>query len=153
MLDDLNTPDDRATPAGPGTPAQGEISRVEISRAPERAEPAALPDREVPLPSAPPSLLHQWLDGEVATAIFRATPGGDEAVDLWNKIHDEAETLRSRTTPLYVHKRIMDALPDDKYRVDRPWYRRPIPMNPAVLVVVAVVLLALGAIIARAVLR
>lgn len=97
--------------------------------------------------------MHQWLDGDVATAIFRATPGGNEAVDLWNKIHDEAETLRSRTTPLYVHKRIMDSLPDDKYRVDRPWYRRPIPMNPAIIALAAAVLLGLGAIIARAVLH
>lgn len=153
MFDDLNTPDDRALPAGSGAPSWGETSRGETPRTPERAEPTALPDREVPLPSVPPSLLHQWLDGDVATAIFRATPGGDEAVDLWNKIHDEAETLRSRTTPLYVHKRIMDALPDDKYHVDQPWYRRPIPVNPAVLAVVAVVLVALGALIARAVLR
>ena len=148
MFDDLNTPDDRALPTSASVPARGEPPRSAGD-----AVPAVMPDREVPLPGAAPSLLHQWLDGDVATAIFRATPGGDEAVDLWNKIHDEAETLRSRTTPLYVHKRIMDALPDDKYRVDQPWYRRPIPMNPAVLAVVAVVLIALGAIIARAVLR
>jgi hypothetical protein len=152
MFDDLNTPDDRTTPDA-GYPTRGELPHGGIPRGSEGTEPTVLPDREVPLPGAAPSLLHQWLDGDVSIAIFRATPGGNEAVDLWNKIHDEAETLRSRTTPLYVHKRIMDALPDDKYHVDRPWYRRPIPMNPAVLVIAAVVLIALGAIVARAVLR
>lgn len=148
MFDDLTPPDDRATPAGAGFPLRGDMPHES-----DGAEPPSLPDREVPLPGAAPSLLHQWLDGDVPTAIFRATPGGDEAVDVWNKIHDEAETLRSRTTPLYVHKRIMDALPDDKYHVNQPWYRRPVPINPALLAVAAVVLVALGAIIARAVLR
>lgn len=148
MFDDLKTPDDRQTPEGAGYPARGSVPR-----ATDGADPAMLPDREVPLPGAAPSLLHQWLDGDVSTPIFRATPGGNEAVDLWNKIHDEAETLRSRTTPLYVHKRIMDALPDDKYRMHQPWYRRPVMMNPALLAVAAAVLLALGAVIARAVLR
>jgi uncharacterized membrane protein YdfJ with MMPL/SSD domain len=89
----------------------------------------------------------------VSTAVFRATPGGNEAVDLWNKIHDEAETLRSRTTPLYVHKRIMDALPDDKYRENQPWYKRRVAINPVLIAIAAAVLLGLGAIIARAVLH
>jgi hypothetical protein len=74
-------------------------------------------------------------------------------VDLWNKIHDEAETLRSRTTPLYVHKRIMDSLPDDTYRGHHPWYKRSISMSPAVMIAAAAVLLALGALIAHAVLK
>lgn len=148
MFDDLNTPDGHESPSGAGAPARGGIPRGS-----EGAEPAPLADREVPLPGAAPSLLHQWLDGDVSTAVFRATPGGNEAVDLWNKIHDEAETLRSRTTPLYVHKRIMDALPDDKYRENQPWYKRPVAMNPAVIVLAVVVLLGLGAIIARAVLH
>jgi hypothetical protein len=148
MFDDLNTPDGQATPSGAGIPARGGIPRGS-----DGAEPAPLADREVPLPGATPSLLHQWLDGEVSTAVFRATPGGNEAVDLWNKIHDEAETLRSRTTPLYVHKRIMDALPDDKYRENQPWYKRRVAINPVLIAIAAAVLLGLGAIIARAVLH
>jgi hypothetical protein len=112
------------------------------------------PDREVPIPnSGGTALLHQWLDGDVSISMVRATPGGNDAVDLWTKIHDEAETLRSRTTPLYVHKRIMDSLPDDTYRSHRPWYKRSISMNPAVMFVAAAVLLTLGAIIAHAVLK
>jgi hypothetical protein len=148
MFDDLNTPDGQATPSGAGIPARGGIPRGS-----DGAEPAPLADREVPLPGTTPSLLHQWLDGEVSTAVFRATPGGNEAVDLWNKIHDEAETLRSRTTPLYVHKRIMDALPDDKYRENQPWYKRRVAINPVLIAIAAAVLLGLGAIIARAVLH
>lgn len=150
MFDDLHTPDDRTVPGGVGYPSSGTPAARSNGEAPEAP---ALPDREVPLPGAAPSLLHQWLDGDIATPLFLATPGGNEAVDLWNKIHDEAETLRSRTTPLYVHKRIMDALPDDQYRMHQPWYRRPVMMNPAVLAAAAAALLGLGAIIARAALR
>jgi hypothetical protein len=74
-------------------------------------------------------------------------------VDLWNKIHDETETLRSRTTPLYVHKRIMDSLPDDAYRLTRPWYRRPVTLQPAGLIAAAAALIALGVILAQAAFR
>ena len=77
--------------------------------------------------------------------------GGNDAVDLWTKIHDEAETLRSRTTPLYVHKRIMDTLPDDTYRGHHPWYKRSVAMNPPAMIAAAAALLGIGAIIAHAV--
>ena len=148
MYDDLHTPDEQSDP--------------ELGYQPPRSRPSdndgalthRAPDREVPIPnSGGTALLHQWLDGDVSIAMVRATPGGNDAVDLWTKIHDEAETLRSRTTPLYVHKRIMDSLPDDTYRSHRPWYKRSISMNPAVMFVAAAVLLTLGAIIAHAVLK
>ena len=146
MYDDLNTPDDRTPPELGHQPRSKPV-------APGRAPATPLPDREVPLPTGSNSsaLLHQWLDGEVSLSVLQATSGGNDTVDLWNKIHDEAETLRSRTTPLYVHKRIMDALPADAYRLQRPWYRRPVPLNPAALFAGAAVLLGLGVMIARAV--
>jgi len=77
--------------------------------------------------------------------------GGGDAVDLWNKINDEAEVLRSRTTPLYVHKRIMDALPSDTYK--KPWYRRGVAMTPVALIAAAAALVAAGVIIARLAVR
>jgi len=147
MFDDLHTPSDDGADTGfvpRGAPAPGGAGRVE--------PPAA--DREVPLPGhLSPSLLHQWLDGDVTTTVIHASTGGDEAVDLWTKINDEAELLRSRTTPLYVHKRIMDSLPEDAYRTHQPWYRRPVPINPVVLLVAAAALVGLGALIARATIR
>ncbi len=106
------------------------------------------PDREVPIFSenrSPSSeVLDQWLDGDVSDSVMLATDDGDDTVDLWNKIHDEAELLRSRKTPLYVHKRIMDSLPDDLYRKRVPWYRRPVPVNPMLLIAIALGLVALG---------
>lgn len=148
MYDDLHTPEDHTDKeqdfqAPRSKPSDNDGARTRRT-----------PDREVPIPnSGGPALLNQWLDGDVSVAVLRATPGGNDAVDLWNKIHDEAETLRSRTTPLYVHKRIMDSLPDDKYRGQLPWYKRSINMNPAALIAAAVVLLGIGAIIAHAVLK
>lgn len=141
MYDDLHTPDD----------SQNDLGYRPTATPSPSVEPSVSPsDREVPLPvGVTPSLLHQWLDGDVKLSVMRATPGGDEAVDLWTKIHDEAETLRSRTTPLYVHKRIMDSLPDDSYRLKQPWYKRAVAMNPAVLVAGAVALVIFGALIAH----
>ncbi|MGI8509856.1 MAG: hypothetical protein ACR2MQ_11075 [Gemmatimonadaceae bacterium] len=110
-------------------------------------------DREVPLPPGSPALLHQWLDGDIKLAVMRATPGGNDTVDLWTKIHDEAETLRSRTTPLYVHKRIMESLPDDAYKLQQPWYRRGVSMNPAMLLAAAVALVVAGAVAAHVAFR
>jgi hypothetical protein len=148
MYDDLNTPDDQSDPTLDFQPPRAKPS--DAGRAPARH----LPDREVPLPtSATTSVLHQWLDGDVSVAVVRASQGGNDAVDLWTKIHDEAETLRSRTTPLYVHKRIMDSLPDDTYRGHHPWYKRSIAMNPAVLIAGAAALVAIGVIVAQMVLK
>lgn len=148
MYDDLNAPDDHADPGLEYQPPRSKAS--ETGRAPAHN----LPDREVPLPnSGATSVLHQWLDGDVSVTVVRATQGGNDAVDLWTKIHDEAETLRSRTTPLYVHKRIMDSLPEDKYRGHHPWYKRSVAMNPAVMIAVAVALLGIGIVIAQTAFR
>ncbi len=146
MYDDLNTPEDHSDPELGYQPPRSKAS--EHVRSPARH----LPDREVPVPnSGATSVLHQWLDGDVNVAVVRASQGGNDAVDLWTKIHDEAETLRSRTTPLYVHKRIMDSLPDDTYRGHHPWYKRSVAMNPPAMIAAAVALLGIGAIIAHAV--
>ena len=146
MYDDLNAPEDHSDPQ------LGFQPRSKTSET-GRALPNHLPDREVPIPNGgPTAVLHQWLDGEVSIAVVRATQGGNDSVDLWNKIHDEAETLRSRTTPLYVHKRIMDSLPEDTYR-GRPWYKRTFALNPATMLVAAAALFGIGAIVAHAVLK
>ncbi len=42
---------------------------------------------------------------------------------VWDKINDEAEMLRSRTTPVYMKQRIMDALPEAPEPA-KPWYKR-----------------------------
>ncbi len=148
MHDDLNHQEGRSDPgldyqpprSRPGEPGQTPVS--------------PLPDREVPLPGGvATSVLHQWLDGDVSLSVVRATPGGNDAVDLWTKIHDEAETLRSRTTPLYVHKRIMDALPEDTYRGHHPWYKRSVHLTPPVMMVAAAALIGIGVILAQAALR
>lgn len=143
MYDDLH-PDDAHNDLGfqpPATPSPSGVQGVPAS------------DREVPLPAGSPALLHQWLDGDIKLAVMRATPGGNETVDLWTKIHDEAETLRSRTTPLYVHKRIMESLPDDAYKLHQPWYRRAVSMNPAMLLAAAAALLVAGAVAAHVAFR
>ena len=143
MYDDLNTPEHHSDP---------ELGFQPRSKSNETdgAEVGHLPDREVPLPnSGSTSVLHQWLDGDVSVAVVRATQGGNDTVDLWNKIHDEAETLRSRTTPLYVHKRIMDSLPEDTYRGHHPWYKRTFALNPATMLVSAAALIGIGVAIAH----
>jgi len=141
-FDDLNTPD--RTPLTPEFVPQPAAKPATDRPAPPVA------DREVPLPiNNAVMLLHQWLDGDVPAAMVQATAGGNESVDLWTKINDEAELLRSRTTPLYVHKRIMDALPDDTYRRIQPWYRRPVMLNPGTVILGAAALLGFGALVAR----
>jgi len=42
---------------------------------------------------------------------------------IWDKINDEAEMLRRRTTPVYMKQRIMDALPEAPEPA-KPWYKR-----------------------------
>lgn len=117
----------------------------------ETAPPA---DREVPIPATPAAeLAHRWLDDDGKVSVMRASSGGDETVDMWNRIHDEAETLRSRTTPLHVHKRIMESLPDDAYRLQQPWYRRGVSLNPVLLVLVAAALVVLGGVLAHVAFR
>lgn len=149
MYDDLNTPENHSDPAlDDYQPPRSKAT--DRDRAPARH----LPDREVPVPNnGAASVLHQWLDGDIGVAVVRASQGGNDAVDLWTKIHDEAETLRSRTTPLYVHKRIMDSLPDDTYRGHHPWYKRSIALTPAILIGGAAALIAIGMMVAQMVFK
>lgn len=155
MLDDLHTPGDGGgegarAPGKAGVSGSGELSAPGGVRGGARGEPGPAREREVPLPGhLSPSVLHQWLDGDAPVSVVRAAAGGDDTVDLWTRINDEAELLRSRTTPLHVHKRIMDSLPSDAHRLRRPWYRRPVPLSPVGLLGAAAVLLALGALVAR----
>ncbi len=148
MYDDLNAPEEHTDSELGYQPPRSNAS--ERGKAPTYH----LPDREVPLPtSGVAPVLHQWLDGDVNVSVVMAAQGGNDAVDLWTRIHDEAETLRSRTTPLYVHKRIMDSLPDDTYRGHHPWYKRSVVMNPAAMIAAAAALLGIGAAIAHVALR
>jgi hypothetical protein len=147
MYDDLKGPEDHTDHELGFQPR----SRVDGQ---EESPVRRLPDREVPLQtSGAVSLVDRWLDGEATVAAVRASQGGNDAVDLWTKIHDEAETLRSRTTPLYVHQRIMDSLPDDRYKSGHSWYKRSITMNPATLILSGIALLAIGAIVAQMVFK
>ena len=130
-------------------PESGFIPKADSVPVADRSGPP-IGDREVPLPNNNAvMLLHQWLDGDATRATVLATAGGNESVDLWTKINDEAELLRSRTTPLYVHNRIMESLPDDIYRTNEPWYRRPVMLNPTAMIVGAAALLGVGALVAK----
>lgn len=137
------------------SPSDGRDAFLRSELDPRRSAPPVngpAADREVPIPAVHSrSLLNQWLDGDVSMKVAQSEPGGGDAVDLWTKINDEAEVLRSRTTPLYVHKRIMDALPTDTYR--KPWYRRSVALSPVALVAAAAVLVAVGVLVARLVTR
>jgi hypothetical protein len=145
LHDDLNAPDRARLDLG-YVPKPGAVPSTDR---PEENTPVVA-DREVPLPNNTGiMMLHQWLDGDAAVGAVLATAGGNESVDLWTKINDEAELLRSRTTPLYVHKRIMEALPDDIYRISQPWYRRPVMLNPTAMIVGAAALLGFGALVAK----
>jgi len=146
MPDDLTAPSDGPNSIRPELQAHDEPQR------PDHPTGQPVADREVPIPAVHyPSLLNQWLDGDVPMEAAKSERGGGDAVDLWTKINDEAEVLRSRTTPLYVHKRIMDSLPADTYK--KPWYRRAVAMTPLALVAAAAALVGVGAIVARLALR
>lgn len=51
------------------------------------------------------------------------TPAEQDKAAVWDKINDEAEMLRRRTTPVYMKQRIMDALPEAPEPA-KPWYKR-----------------------------
>ena len=145
LYDDLNPP-------VPGAPEPGFVPRSGGSRRDEnRPDDRPVADREVPLPAGHTTMvaIHQWLDGEITAATVRATANGNDAVDLWTKINDEAELLRSRTTPLYVHKRIMESLPDDTHRLHKAWYQRSVALTPVAILAAAAALVGIGALIAR----
>lgn len=50
-------------------------------------------------------------------------PADADKAAVWEKINDEAEMLRQRTTPVYMKQRIMDALPEAPEPA-KPWYKR-----------------------------
>jgi len=50
-------------------------------------------------------------------------PAEQDKAAVWDKINDEAEMLRRRTTPVYMKQRIMDALPEAPESA-KPWYKR-----------------------------
>jgi hypothetical protein len=148
--DDLTS----STHSSTGTPPKQGYPMLPANRAESEAPVGPLPDREVPLPNGRGSMvLDQWLDGEATDAMLRATVGGNDALDLWTKIDGEAELLRSRTTPLYVHKRIMESLPDDMYQLNEPWYRRPVTLNPITLLAAATALLGIGILVSKIVIH
>lgn len=51
------------------------------------------------------------------------TPAEQDKAAVWDKINDEAEMLRRRTTPVYMKQRIMDALPEAPEPA-KPWYKK-----------------------------
>ena len=152
-----NARDGASPPAGrpmPAPPRRGTVNTaVDTAVTTSASAFPPLTDREVPVPARheTPAVVQEWLDGEATSSMVKATQGGEDAVDLWKRINNEAELLRTRTTPLYVHKRIMESLPDDLHRVDRPWYRRSVALNPIALVAAAAALIGAGVLIARAI--
>lgn len=69
--------------------------------------------------------------------------------DVWAKIDADVEELRTRKTPLYVHKRIMDSLPDDLYGNKVPWYRKPVVLSPLSLISTIIGAIVLGMLFCR----
>ena len=96
-------------------------------------------DREVPLSSVPDhAALHDWLDGEIEQSRARDAEGTPQ-IDLWTRINAETEMLRRRTTPIYVQKAIMSALPDETPSASRGLWTRATKSRKTVLVVSAAV--------------
>ena len=50
---------------------------------------------------------------------------------------------------LYVHRRIMGALSEEKYRGRHPWYKRGISINPAKMPIAGAALIGIGVAIAH----
>jgi hypothetical protein len=108
---------------------------------------APLSDREVPLDALRMHpTLHAWLDGDVDEE-FARTAAGSRKVEMWGTINHQTEVLRQRTTPAYMQKRIMDALPD-QYAATVPWYRKSVQMNPVTIIAGGVSALLAGAALA-----
>jgi hypothetical protein len=155
MRHDNVPPDPEAPPSGSPRSQRGEYPSPPASDMNgEMDSLSAIGDREVPIPvpghQTPPAV-QAWLDGEATSAMAIASQGGNDAVDLWRRINSEAELLKTRTTPLYVHKRIMESLPGELHRVHRPWYQRPVALNPMTLLAAAAALVGIGALVARVV--
>ena len=69
--------------------------------------------------------------------------------DVWAKIDAGVEEMRTRKTPLYVHKRIMDSLPDDLYGRKVPWYQKSATLSPISLISTIIGGILLGLLICR----
>ena len=109
-------------------------------------------DREVPLSSIPDhAALHDWLDGEIEHSRARETEGTSQ-IDLWTRINAETEMLRKRTTPVYVQKAIMSALPDELPSASGGLWARAARNRKTVIVVGAAAAAAAAAAIAASIL-
>lgn len=105
---------------------------------------ATPPDKPIhrKTPPATPAV-QAWLDGEQPREGL-ATADEQETADLWAKINSEAETLRKRHTPIHVQSKILNSL------TDLPAVPDEIPnpkLNPAVIAIGGLVILAIGALI------
>jgi hypothetical protein len=114
----------------------------------KRTKPAQAPrvmDREVPLRAMPEhAALHGWLDGELEQSSAREAEGSLQ-VDLWAKINAESEMLRRRTTPVYVQKAIMSALPDETPSRAAAWWAKRVAAKPTTVFLAAAGAAAIGA--------
>lgn len=107
---------------------------------------ASLGDREVPLAPVSTDVVNRWLDGEAAEP---TNLRGDAArtVEFWKKLGEETERRRHMVTPAHLQERIMAALPPLATTVT-PWYRKELHFSAVALVTGAVVLFALGLLVA-----
>ena len=108
---------------------------------------ASLGDREVPLAPAATDVVNRWLDGEGPEP---ANLRGDAArsVDFWKKMSEETDRRRRMVTPSHLQERIMAALPPLATSTT-PWYRKDVHLTSAHIIAGALVLFALGVLVAR----
>lgn len=108
---------------------------------------ASLGDREVPLAPAATDVVNRWLDGEIPEP---ANLRGDAArsVDFWKKMGEETERRRHMVTPAHLQERIMAALPPLATSTT-PWYRKDVHLTSAHIIAGALMLFALGMLVAR----
>src|SRR5439155_428797 len=69
--------------------------------------------------------------------------------ELWTRINAESEMLRRRVTPVGVQQRIMASLPDTP-GTGTSWWKQQLTLTPVSAIVIAVALLAVGALIIQA---
>ena len=100
-------------------------------------------------PPATPAV-QAWLDGEQSREEL-GTSDEQETAELWARINNEAEHLRRRHTPIHVQSRILSSLPDIPAVKDPE--PEPAKLKPAVLVIGAVLVLAIGAAIGFMIVR
>jgi hypothetical protein len=92
-------------------------------------------------PPATPAV-QAWLDGEQSREQL-GTADEQETAELWARINNEAEGLRTRHTPIHVQSRIMSSLPDTPV-VKEPLAEPEKKMSPAVAAIGAIVILLIG---------